>query len=150
MFRTLLGAVESRCPESRMRVTPEQHKTIIDEVLPLLSIESDPLVGAAKALLGESIFETSEIGFEYNSIKPDQNGSMDLPISIGSMYVRPEKDNRALSLNLTVLRGFTSRISVHPPSIDIELEVWDANAKEVFESLYKDYRAQVIRLLEHG
>lgn len=150
MFSTLLDVVDSHCPESRMKVTPEQHKALIDDVLPWLSIEGEPLLGAAKALLGEGIFNASEIGFEYSTVRFDEDGTMDLPISIGNMYTRSERKDHSLSLDLTVLRGYTSRLGVHPASVEMELNICDLNAKAVFESMYKDYRAQICRLLEQA
>ncbi|MCY1389460.1 hypothetical protein D3C76_550640 [compost metagenome] len=150
MFSTLLDAVDSHCPESQMKVTPEQHKALIDDALPWLSIEAELLLGATKALLGDGIFDTSEIGFEYSTVKLDENGAMDLPISFGNMYVRPERKNRALSLDLTILRSYTSRLGLHPASVEIELDIRNRNAKMIFESMYKDYRAQICRLLEQA
>lgn len=150
MFSALLEAVDSHCSESRMKVTPEQHKALIDDVLPWLSIEAEPLLGAAKALLGDGIFDTAEIGFEYSTVRLDENGTMDLPISFGSMYVRSERKNHALSLDLTVLRSYTSRLELRPASVEIELDICDLTAKMVFESMYKDYRAQICRLLEQA
>lgn len=150
MFSTLLNAVDKHCPETRMKVTPEQHKALIDEILPWLSIEAEPLFGATKAFLGEDIFETSEIGFEYSSVKLDGDGTMDIPIAIGSMCVSTERKNRALSLDISVLRGYTSRFKIHPATVEIELNICDHGAKRVFETIYKDYRAQVCRLLEHA
>lgn len=150
MFSVLLDTVDSHCPESRMKVSLEQHNALIEDVLPLLSIESAPLFGAAKAMLGEKIFDSSEIGLEYASMKPDNAGMMDLPISLGSMYVRSERKNRALSLDLTVLRSYTSRLGLNPASIEVEMDICDPNAKAIFEAIYKDYRAQVCRLLEQA
>lgn len=150
MFSGLLEAVESHCPDTDTKLTAEQHKELLDEVLPWLSVDAEPLLGAARAIFGEDIFESSEIGFEYMAPKPDQDGLIYMPIQVCSMYVRPAKDCRSVSLNFTVLRGFTSRRQVHRPSVEIELETWDLEAKDAFESLYKDYRGQITRLLEHG
>jgi hypothetical protein len=150
MFSTLLDVVDKHCPESRMHVTPERHKVLIDDVLPWLSIESKSLFGASRAILGESIFETSEIGFEYHAIRLDDGGTMDLPISLGSMYARSERKNRTLSLDLTVARGFSSQRGLHPASVAIEMHFCDLDAKAFFEAIYKDYRAQVCRLLERA
>jgi hypothetical protein len=150
IFSTLLEEVESHCPESQMIVTPMQHKELIDDVIPWLSLDSESLFGASKALLGERIFESSEIGFEHNSIMLNQEGNVDLPISIACMYIRTERKNRELSLNLNVSRGYRSRLKLHPPSADIELEIWDRSTKMIFEGIYKDYRAQICRLLEYG
>lgn len=150
MFTGLLEAVESRCPDTDAKLTPEQHKEFLDEVLPWLSIDAEPLLGAARAIFGEGTFEFSEIGFEYMAPQPDKDDFIHVPIQVCSMYVRPAKDCRSVSLNFTVLRGFMSRRQIHQPSVEIELEIWDLGAKEALESLYKDYRGQITRLLEHG
>lgn len=150
MFSGLLEAVESHCRDADMKLTPEQHKELLDEVLPWLSVVSEPLIGATKALFGEGVFDTSELGFEYSILKPDQDGLIYVPISVGCMYVRSAKDCRNISLNLNVLRGFTSLNQIHKSSVDIELEIWDLETKKIFETLYKDYRGQINRLLEHG
>ncbi len=150
MFSSLLEVVDSHCPESRMQFTPKQHKALIDDVLPLLSVEAEPLLGAAKALLGEHVFDAVKMGFEYSTVRSGENGIMDLPVSFGKMYFRSERNNRTLSLNLTILRGFTSRLKHNSASIEIELDICDITAKTIFESMYKDYRAQICRLLEQA
>lgn len=150
MFSGLLEAVESHCRDTDMKLTPEQHKELLDELFPWLSIDSEPLIGATKALFGEGVFDTSELGFEYSILKPDQDGFIYVPISVGSMYVRPAKDCRNISLNLNVLRGFTSQSKIHKSSVDIELEIGDLETKQIFETLYKDYRGQINRILEYG
>ncbi|MCI5122572.1 MAG: hypothetical protein D3908_15560, partial [Candidatus Electrothrix sp. AUS4] len=132
MFSGLLEAVESHCRDADMKLTPEQHKELLDEILPWLSVDSEPLIGATKALFGEGIFDTSELGFEYSALKPNQDGLIDVPISVGSMYVRPTKGYRNISLNLNVLRGFTSRMQIHKSSVDIELKIWDLETKKIF------------------
>jgi hypothetical protein len=149
MFSGLLEAVESHCPNTDAALTSEQHKELLDEILPWLSVDAEPLLGAAQAIFGETAINSSEIGFEYIAPKPDQDGLIHVPIQVCSMYVRPTKDCRSVSLNFTVLRRFTSRGQIHRPSVEIELEIWDLAAKETFESLYKDYRGQMTRLLEH-
>ena len=148
MFSGLLEAVDSHCSETIL--TSEQHKELLDVILPWLSVDTEPMLGAAQAIFGEAVFESSEIGFEYMAPKPDQDDLIHLPIQFCSMYIRPTKGCRSVSLNFTVLRGFTSRGQVHQPSVEIDLEIWDLAAKEAFESLYKDYRGQITRLLEHG
>lgn len=150
MFSTLLDAVDSQFPESLTKLTHEQLNELLDEVLPWLHIESESLIGAAKALFGEKIFDSSEIGFEYLSTKQDQDGYIGLPISIGSIYIRPDKNDQTISLNLTMLRGFTSRLQYCPSSAEIELEICDSETKSAFEYLYKNYRAQLIKLLEQA
>ncbi len=149
MFSGLLEAVASHCPDTDTALTSEQHKELLDEILPWLSVDAEPLLGATQAIFGEAVFDSSEIGFEYMAPKPDQDGLIHVPIQVCSMYVRPTKDSRSVSLNFTVLRGFTSRGQIHQPSVELELEIWDLAAKEAFESLYKDYRGQITRLLEH-
>lgn len=150
MFTIVLDEVDSHCPELRMNVTPEQHKALIDAIFPILSVESDPLFGAAKATLGDKVFDSSQTSFQYSVTQLDNNGTMDLPVAIGSMYVHSDKNDRSLSLNLTVLRGYSSRIGIHPASVEIELHISDPDVKIAFEGIYKDYRAQVCRLLEQA
>lgn len=150
MFSGLLETVESHYLDTDTTLTLEQHKKLLDEILPWLSVDADPLLGTARAIFGEGVFDSSEIGFEYMTPKPDQDGFIHIPIQVCSMYVRPTKDCRNISLNLTVLRGFTSRRQIHKSSVEIGLEIWDLKAKEAFESLYKDYRGQITRLLDHG
>lgn len=149
MFSSLLEEVQSRCPNTDTALTPEQHKQLLDDIFPLLSIDAEPLLGAAQAIFGEAIFDSSEIGFKYWAPKSDQDGLIHVPVEVCSMCVCPTKDCRSISLNLTVLRGFTSRSRTHQPSVELELEIRDLAAKEAFESIYKDYRGQITRLLEH-
>lgn len=150
MFSDLLKAVESNCPNGDMRLTLEQHRDLLDKVLPWLSIDSEPLIGAAKALFGESVFNSSKLGIEYTTSKPDQDGLIHVPISVGFIYIRPENGCHGVSLNLTALRCFTSRRKIHRPSVNIELEILNLEAKKIFESLYRDYRGQINRLLEQA
>lgn len=150
MFSGLLEAVGSRCPDTNTKLTPEQHKELLNEVLPWLSVDAEPLLGAARAIFGESAFDSSKIGFECIPIKPDQDGLIHVPIQVCSMYVRPVKNCHSVSLNFTILQGFKSRRQIHQPSVQMELEIWGLEAKETFESLYKDYRSQITRILEHG
>jgi hypothetical protein len=150
IFSASIDLVNKLCPESRMTITPEQHKVLLDEVLPLLVIDSEPLLGAAKAILGDDIFATSAVGIEYSSQAPDKSGVFHLPIAIGSVYLRTEKNNSPLSLKVTVLRGYTSRFRGYPAHVVIELDVCDIRARLAFEAMYKDYRAQLCRLLEHA
>ena len=64
MFSDLLEAVESNYLDANMKLTPEQHKELLDEIRLWLSIDSEPLIGATKALFGEGIFDISALGFE--------------------------------------------------------------------------------------
>ena len=66
------------------------------------------------------------------------------------MYIRPTKEQRDISLNISVARGYRTQRQVFEPAVDIELEIQDLTAKEVFEVLYKDHRAQISRILEQG
>jgi hypothetical protein len=146
----LFDTVEAHCPDLHMKLTQAQYDEIINEVLGCLSMESEPLLEIVKALFGETIFDGSTIGLQYNSCPPDRDGYMGVPISMGLIYIRPNKNNILLSLNIEVFRGFTHESQTHLTAVNMALEIDNSEAKKAFESLYKNYRAQIIRLLEYG
>lgn len=150
MFSGLLEAVQSHFPGTSVRLTPEQHKIMLDHVFSWLSSDAEHLVGAARAVFGDGVFENSKIGFEYAVTKPDQDGLLNPPIKLAEMYVRPEKDQHNVSLSISVARGHTTPQQIFQPAIYLELEIQTSEAKVIFETLYKDYRAQIARLLDQG
>jgi hypothetical protein len=150
MFSGLFEAVETHLPGPIVRLAPEQHKDMLDQVLSWLSSDAEPLLGAAQAILGDDIYKSSKIGFEYFVTKPDQESSLGLPIRFAEMYIRPTQERRDISLNIGVARGHRTQRQVFEPEVDIELEIQELAAKEVFKVLYKDYHAQIGRLLEQG
>lgn len=147
MFSVLLDTIDSICPESGM-LPPEQHKILIDETLPSLMIDSDPILGAAKAIFGEAYFDTSTIGFEHSHIK--EQGENHIGVAFGGMYIRAAQNKRALSLELNLLRAYKSRATRNPSCVAIDLEFAGLPEKQAFEVLYSDYRAKTIQLLEYG
>lgn len=147
MFSVLLDTIDSICPESGM-LPPEQHKVLIDEALPSLMIDSDSILGAAKAIFGETYFDTSTIGFEHSHIKEKEENY--IGVAFGGMYIRAEENKRALSLELNLLRAYQSRAMRNPSCIAIDLEFAGLPEKQAFEALYRDYRAKIIQLLEYG
>jgi hypothetical protein len=148
MFSSVIKAVESHCRGSENRLTLKQHTEFIDELTLLLYAESEVLVGATKAFLGEAVFESSEQGFEYVTPNLGKDGLMCLPVSVGSMYVRSSKGGREISLNLAVYRSFSGQNQEYQPSVDIELAIENLGAKKAFEFLYKNYHGQISRFLE--
>jgi len=151
MFSALLEAVESLCPEDlATRVSPDEYQVLVDAALAWLSEDSKPLLGAAQAILGDGIFEPSEVGFEYASVKPNASGTVDVPVNLACMFARPDGVNRALSLNLTVLRGYKKHPRLQQASVEIELDFNDLSTKTAFESIYRDYKAQICRLLDQA
>ena len=150
MFSLLLDSVDSHCPLGLGKVSDDQHKALLNDALPLLSIDSEPLLGASKALLGETVFDSSAIALEYSHVRKDEAGLMDLPIAFGCMYVRPEKANREISLEMSIYRSFKTPARHHSSCVALNLEINSLQGKQALETLYRDYRASTIRLLEYG
>lgn len=73
-----------------------------------------------------------------------------MPIAFGGMYIRPKNGNREISLGLNILRSFTKPAKHHPSCVALDMEFRGLLAKQAFEGLYRNYRAQVVRLLEYG
>lgn len=147
MFSVLLDTIDSICPESGM-LPQEQHKVLIDEALPSLMIDSDPIMGAAKAIFGEAYFDTSTIGFEHSHIK--EQGENYIGVAFGGMYIRAAENKRSLSLELNLLRAYQSRATKNPSCVAIDLEFAGLPEKQAFEAIYRDFRAKTIQLLEYG
>lgn len=147
MFSVLLDTIDSICPESGM-LSPEQHKILIDETLPSLMIDSNPILGAAKAIFGEAYFNTSTIGFEHSHIKEKEENY--IGVAFGGMYIRAAQNKRALSLELNLLRVYQSRATKNPSYVAIDLEFGGLPEKQAFEAIYRDFRAKTIQLLEYG
>lgn len=150
MFSLLLDSVDSHCPLELRKVSDDQHKALLNDALPLLSIDSEPLLGASKALLGETVFDSSAIAFEYSQVRKDEAGLMDLPIAFGCMYIRAEKPKRELSLEMSIYRSFKTPARHYPSCVALNLEINSLQSKQALEALYCDYRASTIRLLEYG
>lgn len=150
MFSLLLDSVDSHCPIGLGKVGDDQHKALLDNALSLLYIDSEPLLGASRALLGETVFGSSAIALGYSSVRKDDAGFMDLPIDFGCMYIRPEKTNRELSLEMSIYRSFKTPARHHPSCVALNLEINGLQSKLALETLYCDYRASTIRLLEYG
>lgn len=150
MFSLLLDSVDSHCPVGLSKVGDDQHKALLNDTLPLLSFDSNPLLGASKALFGEILFDNSAIDFEYSNMRKDEAGLMDLPIAFGCMYIRPGKPNRELSLEMSINRSFNTPARHYPSSVALNLEINSLQGKQALETLYSDYRASTIRLLEYG
>lgn len=134
MFSGLFDVVETHFSGTAVRISTAQHKEIIDQIVSCLSIEAEPLLGAARAILGDDIYKSSKIGFEYAVTKPDQDGLLDLPIQFAEMYVRPTKERRDISLNISVARGYRTNRQVLEPAVDIELEIQGLATKEAFDA----------------
>ena len=148
MFSDLLDEVDNRYRDPKMPLTTERHEESVGNALAWLSADSEPLFGATKALLGENVFEGSEIGFEWHPAQTHEGGVIHPPVMLGSMFVRGTRTDRSLSLDLSIARAFSSPTWHQPASVAIELEFGALGAKEAFETIYKDYRAQVRRLLQ--
>lgn len=147
MFSVLLDTIDSICPESGI-LPPAQHKILIDEALSSLMIDSDPILGAAKAIFGETYFDRSTIGFEHSHINEKEEKY--IGVAFGGMYIRAAENKRALSLELNLLRAYRSRTTKSPSCVAIDLEFGGLPEKQAFEALYRDYRAKTIQLLEYG
>jgi hypothetical protein len=147
----LLEAVESLCPEDlATRVSLEQYQALVDAALAWLSEDSKPLLGAAQAVFGDGILESSELGFEYTSVKPNASGTVEVPVNVACMFARPGGVNRALSLEISVLRGYKKHPRLQQASVEIELDFNGVSTKVAFESIYRDYKAQISRLLDQA
>jgi hypothetical protein len=151
MFSALLEAVESLCPgDLATRVSPDEYQVLVDAALGWLLDDSKPLLGAAQAVLGDDIFEPSEVGFECTAAKPNASGTVAVPVDLACMFIRPGGVNRALSLDLTVLRGYKKHPRLQQASVEIELDFNELSTKAAFESIYRDYKAQTCRLLDQA
>lgn len=150
MFSLLLDSVDSHTPLGLKNIGPDEHKALLDDALPSLSLDAEQLLGVSAALFGDGIFESSDTGFEYSHVRKDESGFMDLPIAFGGMYIRPKNSNREISLGLNILRSFTTPAKHHPSCVALDMEFRGLLAKQAFEGLYRNYRAQITRLLEYG
>ncbi|HEY8099022.1 MAG TPA: hypothetical protein VIE65_23410, partial [Methylobacter sp.] len=61
MFEALLEEIFKNVGDLHIKITPEEHQKLINEFLPWLSTECEPLLGASKAVLGKNVFDESEI-----------------------------------------------------------------------------------------
>ena len=147
MFSVLLDTIEVICPESGV-LPPEQHKILIDEAFPSLMVDSDPILGAAKAVFGETYFAPSTIGFEHSHIKEKEDNY--IGVAFGGMYIRAAQNKRAISLELNLLRAYQSRATKNPSCVAIDSEFQGLPEKQAFEAIYRDFRAKTIQLLEYG
>lgn len=148
MFEALLEEVFKKAGDLYAKITADEHQELIKEFLPWLSLESEALLGASRAVLGTNIFEESEIGLEYSHLKPDEKGLMSLPIDIGCMYIRRNRGDRTISINNSIYRRNVARHRHEPASINVEFYICGDKEKKAFEELYKNYRRPIEKLLE--
>lgn len=150
MFSLLLDEIEAKWPVSTRSVSADQYFELIDIVHPLLESAVEPLIGATKALLGENVFATSQIGCQDQAVRLDKNPSAQITNQIAAMRIVPDFTKPAVSFGFNVYHGSEAIRYPDPTCIDIEFEVEEFEAKEAFTVLFTDYRAQVVRLLEYG
>jgi len=146
MFEQLLQEIYEKAGELNLKTTQAEYKELIDEFLPWLSIECEPLIGASQAILGEQIFKDFEIGLEYYSLPSKEDGLMPIPIDIGHLYVRRKREDQNISINCSIYRCNISHYL--PASIKIELDICGYNGRKAFEELYKNYRRPIQKCLE--
>lgn len=154
MFEALLSSLYEKAGDHHQKFTVAEHKELVDDFLPFLSIECEPLIGAAKAVFGETIFKDSEIGLEYGSTRPDKDGLVYAGIALGTLYIRRKREDRSISLNVDLLCCNPDRHTPKPASIFLQIEFDDPNGvdgpsgKEALQTLVKNYRRPLERLLE--
>lgn len=133
-----------------LEMTREQHREILDQVLPQLGYDANLLLGMAKVLFGETAFDRFEKGFTYRTVSASKSDTIQLPISIGSWSIQPSKEDESIALRFDALRSYKERIWTRPVSVEMGLEIQSPYARMVFEPLYQDYRAYIIRLIENA
>nr|VFJ56559.1 MAG: hypothetical protein BECKFW1821B_GA0114236_102827 [Candidatus Kentron sp. FW] len=148
MFESLLEEVTKKAGDPHAKVTTTEYDELINEFLPRLSLEYEPLLGASKAVLGTNIFEESEIGLEYSRTEPDKAGLVWIPVSVGCMYIRRKREDKGISVNTHILRCNVTRRRYDPASICVEFDICGLEEKRAFEELYRNYRRPIQRLLD--
>lgn len=148
MFEALLSSVYEKAGDPHQKFTVAEHKELVEDFLSFLSIECEPLIGAAKAVFGETVFKGSEIGMEYGSTRPDKDGLVYFGAALGTLYIRRTREDHSISLNVDLLCCNIERHSHKPASIFLQLDVDNANGKEALKALIRNYRRPIERLLE--
>ncbi|AFL73663.1 hypothetical protein [Thiocystis violascens] len=148
MFESLLDEVTEKAGDPYAKLTAAQHEEIINEFLPWLSLDCEPLLGASKAVLGNDIFKDSEIGLEYIHLKPDESGLVSIPVCIGCTYIRRSREDRGISVNINIFSCNVTRHRNDPASIYVDLDICGVEEKRAFEEMYKNYKRPIQRLLD--
>jgi len=148
MFEALLDEAFKKAGDPYLKMTPEEHKELVDEFAPWLSIEFEPLIGASQAVLGKEIFKDFQIGLEYSQSRPDKDGLISIPIDISCVYFRRKREDRCISINCKIYRCNAFRGRIDPASIGVELDICGDEEKAAFEEFYKNYKHPIQKLLE--
>ncbi len=152
MFEDILNYFSKNVSERDLKITNKHYQKLKDDFLPILGKEARPLIGASEAIFGKKIFSTSDFGMLSPRLKEDQNGLVSMPISLGHLYIKTERDTEidsSLSIDISLFTfNLTPRNKIKPASIYLEFNICGDKEGKAFQELFKNYRRPMQQLIE--